>query len=335
MARKFTLYWSNLAMYEDCPQKFLWSRGWGDIDLGNGPGRRKPVPIEKSEHHAFLGTVIQAVLERMYNDELWKHPGLVQRLEEQINKEFKLGLSRFKIDWRLAPPLDEMQQLVTDGVMGFLKTFKHNKLVGPYARSEVETLAYIDKYNPIGGRMDFLIRRDDVGIMILDGKNGKRWMNPKTKKRELHIDPDQLRFYALAFFLEKKVMPDKLGFVLYRYPWGYVPPEEEWPKDELGIPVKPEPETGMIWVDFTKQDLEGLAHRAVEARRGMEKHRFDPVPEPSKCKFCDYETVCPARQEQKAANRRTPKNKPESILAGATGFVQFGMSDGQGTTSKG
>ena len=70
--RRFTLYWSSLERYEQCPQKFLWYRGWGVIDVGGGPGNKKPKPKRSSEHHAVMGKVIQAVIEDLYNEEWWK-----------------------------------------------------------------------------------------------------------------------------------------------------------------------------------------------------------------------------------------------------------------------
>jgi hypothetical protein len=115
-------------------------------------------------------------------------------------------------------------------------------------------LAYIDKWNPIGGKLDFLIRRDDEplkGITILDGKN--------AASRGKYTDPDQLRFYALTFYLQSGVMPDRLGFVYFRFPYGYIPPESEWEKGPDGTPIKPEPETGIEWIPFTRDDLTGIA----------------------------------------------------------------------------
>lgn len=317
MGKPFTLYWSTLDMYEKCPQQFLWSRGWGNIDCGGGPGRRKPKPQKSSEHAALLGTVIQAVLERFYNDELWRTPeGLGKRLEEMVETHFRQELLRRYIDWRMAPSQEEMLRQIRDGVLNFLKTWKHNKLVGPYAQSEVEYLAYIDKYTPIGGRLDFLIRREDTGITILDGKNSK------TKGK--YTDPDQLRWYALCFWLKTKTMPDRLGFVYFRYPWGYIPPEEEWETGPDGQKVAPPPSEGVDWVPFTKDDLKGLAHRALEARKKMEKELFEANPSPSQCRFCDYESVCPARQTQIASNRRKKKpNEIDDLLGGGGGFKEW------------
>ena len=56
----------------------------------------------------------------------------------------------------------------------------------------------------------------------------------------------------------------------------------------------------------------------------MEKEKFDPNPVPSVCKWCDFETVCDARQAQKAKNRRRNPKKVEAI-EGAGGPVDFNL----------
>jgi hypothetical protein len=321
MRRPFTLYWTNLKRYEDCPQKFLWYRGWGAIDVGGGPGRKKPKPHKDSRHHAVMGIVIQGVLEQMYNQEWWRTPReLPDLLAKELDAQFKVETRKNYIDWRVAGMTRvEMFQICRAGVFGFLKTYKAHKLSGQYARSEVDYPAYINKWNPIGGRIDFILRREQdplKGVTILDGKNGKH--------RGKYTDPDQLRFYALAFYLKTGVMPDRVGFVYFRYPHGWIPPEAEWPKDDAGAPVRPEPDSGIEWVPFTLEDLKGLAQRAVDARKGMELEEFPATPRPPMCRLCDYETVCKERQAQKAKNRRKPKNR-EELFDGATGMIEFGI----------
>lgn len=305
---KFTMYWSNLEAYEDCPQKFLWGRGWHDIDLGRGMGRGKERPVKSSEHHSLMGTVIQAVLERMYNDELWRDgANLKDRLRTLLDKEFTLNLNKAYIDWGRAdcPPQSELYSTCWDGVWGYVKTMKQHKLLGPYARAEVELPAKVDQYTPINGRADFIIRRDDVGVMILDGKNAK------TKGK--YTDPDQLRWYALCFWLAYDQMPSKLGFVYYRYPYGKPILAEDG--TETG-----EVETGVDWVPFTKDDLKGIAARAAAASKAMHFHKFDPKPSPDVCKFCDFETVCDAR---KATKRTRVRKTTLEQVANADGLIEF------------
>lgn len=294
--RKFTLYWTNLARYENCPRQFLWYKGWGTIDVGGGPGRRKPQPVQSSRHHAIMGIVIQGAIEDMYNDELWRHPASLKReLLERTEREFRRQLAKPRnfIDWRQAPTKGEMLNTCREGVVGYLRTMKAHKLLGPYARAEEDLIGYVDKYTPIGGRVDMLIQREDTGIMLLDGKN--------SKHKGKYTDPDQLRWYALCFHLAFSRMPDRLGFVYYRYPYG------------TPIPDSDEVESGVDWVDFTREDIQGLAQRAVKARKAMHREKFEPTPTPSGCRFCDYETVCDARIAQKAANSRGRKPKSQEL----------------------
>jgi len=307
--RPYTLHWSSLSLYETCPQKFLWSKGWSTVDLGYGLGKRKPLPVRKSEHHAILGTSIQYAIEVFYNSELWRvldPETLKKRLLELADEAFRVEISKKYVDWReVGDRMDGregLEKLIRDAVMGYMRTLKHHRLLGPYAKAEVELLAYVNKYTPVGGRADVIIRREDTGVTILDGKNSKRYKDPKTGKYTLtYTDPDQLRWYALLFYLIYKQMPDRLGFVYYRYPYG-MPIVSENVMEADGV------EEGIDWVKFTKDDLKGLAVRAVDTLKGMDRKAFDPKATPQNCKFCDYESICPERKAQKEANRRVPKD---------------------------
>ena len=345
MPRDFTLYWSSLARFEKCPQQFLWSRGWGAIDVGGGPGRKKPVPLQDSRHHAVMGIVIAAVIEDFYNEELWKHSnGLKQRLLRLTEEKFKFEVARNYIDWRLAGPKDDLLAICTSGVINFVfRTLKTHKFLGPYARSEVDLVAYLDKWNPVGGRADIIFRRDDTGITILDGKNSKEHWDRRNKRPKFYTDPDQLRWYALCFFQAYGKMPARLGFAYFRYPQGYTWEAEierlreeqkqyAWKSVVIDFYEQRGAAEGVTWVEYTKDDLKGLAVRAVEARKGMNKERFIPTPEPSNCRFCDYETVCDARQAQKESNRlRKKQSDPVLDAAAGQGFVRFGMDRKGGT----
>ena len=299
-----TLYWSHLKAYEECPQKCFWQYGWGEVDQGRGPGKGKPKPLDKSMHHAVMGIVIQAVLEDFYNKELWKHQdGLRKRLIDLTKEKLTSSLPRFYINWSEAPAFEEMEQVCIDGVLGYLKTMKAHKLLGVYARSEVELYGFGASWLPLGGRADFVIRREDTGITLLDGKNSG------TKMK--WVDPDQLRWYALCFALAYRQMPDRLGFAWFRYPHD----------DEAG-------ETGVDWLEFTKRDLVSLVDRAKKVRRGQEAGKFKAIVSYKVCRFCDYESVCPERQQAKAENSAKRQRKTQSfpILDNTDGIKQFGFN---------
>lgn len=310
MAAPRTMYWSHLSAYEKCPLQYLWYYGWGDIDLGRGPGRGKKKPEEDSRHHAVMGIVIQAVLERFYNQGWWRveeyrGANLRRHLVKQTKDMLVETLPRNYIDWDKIT-FEEMEETCISGVLGFLPTMQHHKLLGVYARSEIDLLGNAANWLPLGGRADFIIRREDTGIRLLDGKNSG------TKMK--YVDPDQLRWYALCFWLSFRRLPDQLGFVWFRYPYD----------PETG-------EEGIDWVDYTKRDLADLVERAKVVRRGQEKEKFDAKPTYKNCRFCDFESVCDARQEHKAANaakRNKRKNESLPIVGDEGGVLEFGFASG-------
>jgi hypothetical protein len=283
-------------MYEECPQKFLWAKGWDGVDVGAGDGRKKPLPEIRSRHHAVMGIVIQYAVERMYNDELWRDPkNLSKNLVALVEKEWKRQTAdpRNPIDYNEAGSEEAMLDICREGVVGYLQTMKAHRFLGPYAKAEVDLLGWIDKYNPVGGRADTIVRRDDTGITIIDGKN--------TKHKMKYTDPDQLRWYALLFKLTYRQLPDRIAYVWYRFP------------------TDGDAETGVEWIEFTEEDLRGLAQRAIDAKKGMWKKKFDPDPSPTTCRFCDYEPVCEARQQQRAANAANRKPRESMKIAELTG----------------
>ena len=318
MNENSTLYWTALSTYEGCPQNFLWTYGWADIDLGNGPGQSKTKPPSRSMHHALMGTVTQAVLEKMYNEELYRDPAkLASNLSLQVEREWLRHSKKpyFKVDYSDAEMSEgEMLQVCKDGVLGYLKTMKAHKLLGPYAKSEVRLVGWVDKWLSIGGKADFVIRREDTGITILDGKN--------TKKKLDGVDPDQLRWYALAFKLAYQQPVNRIGFVWYRFPHGM-----ERLDPETGNLSH---EEGVEWVPFTDEDLQGLALRAREAMNNMRLRRFDPNPTPKGCEYCNFLSVCEARQSQRAENAEKRGIKAKEGLPGfpkGKGFVHLSIED--------
>lgn len=316
MDQNSTLYPSHVFTYEACPQEFLWCKGWSVIDLGRGPGRGKKLPKLRSKHDAVMGIAIQYAIERMYNDEFYRDPHYLRfRLVKLAEDEFlRQEMKPYnKIDYIEAQmSREEMLQIVRDGVLGYLTTMKHHRFLGPeYSKAEVNLIGWVNKRVSVGGRADVIIRRDDTGVTILDGKN--------TRHKMKYTNPDQLRWYAMCFKLAYRVLPDRLGFVWYRFPYGMETLDEE--KDELVV------EQGVEWVDFTGDDLRGLAQRAIEAREGMRKENFDPIPVPSHCKWCDFESVCEARQSQREANaaKRGPSKNNLEELSDSKGFVDLSL----------
>ncbi len=299
-----TLYWSTLKMFEECPQQFVWSKGWEGYDCGHGPGERKPKPEQRSRHHAVFGIAIQHAIEAMYNEELYRDPKtLTARMLEIGKVEFDRQIDKPKnnISYSEARMTRaEMWDLCAAGITGFVQTMKAHRFLGTYARAEVDLVGWVDKKNPIGGRADTIIKRGDTGTTIIDGKN--------TKYKMKYTDPDQLRWYALLYKLAYKELPDRLAYVWYRFPYD-----------------QDNDEDGVEWVEFDEADLQGLAQRALDAKVAMRAEQFDPTPSPKVCNFCDFVTVCDARREQKATNsaKRNKKSRIQEITDSETGFADL------------
>lgn len=291
-----TLYWSTMKMYEECPQKFVWSKGWDGYDCGHGPGQRKPKPEQDSKHHAVMGIVIQYAIEIMYNEELYRDPQtmmakMLSRAEVEFNRQIAKPRNHINFAEAGMSAL-EMWDICEAGIRGYIPTMKAHRFLGNYAKAEVDLVGYIDESNPIGGRSDTVVARADTGVTMIDGKN--------TAHKMKYTDPDQLRWYALLYKLVYRTLPDRLAFVWYRFPYNSASGE-----------------TGVEWVQFDEDDLRGLAQRALEAKQGMVDLKFDPTPSPKTCRFCDFETVCEARKAQRAANaakrRKKKSTEPDEI----------------------
>lgn len=305
VSRPFTLYWSSIENYEACPQKFLWSRGWEGVDCGGGPGRRKPIPEEMktSRHHSLMGTVIQGVIEDMYNQNwivAYKGSELTSLLQKETDARFEKEIAKEYIIYGGAfnesPPESELRAVCHAGVQGFLRTLKHHRLWSPESRCEVNLLGYVDDNSPVAGRADFLILRSEdeqvsPGVTFLDGKNS---MNPGK-----YTNPDQLRWYALCYYLMHRELPSRLGFVYFRFPAG-----SSEHADKL--------DHGIDWVDLNMNHVVDLANRAKAAYAGMRALKFEPNPTPKVCNLCDYSDLCDARQAQLTENRKKRGINPPS-----------------------
>jgi len=274
-------------MYEDCPQRFLWTKGWDGIDVGAGEGKPKPVTKPTSRHAAIMGIAIHHAIELFYNDEIYRNgKGVTDLLCTLATEKFNTLCEKSFIDYEEAKlTKQQMLDLVINGVKGFVQTCKHNKLLGTYSKSEVKMIAWIDQYNSIGGIVDIVVRREDCGTLLLDGKNSR------IKEK---VDEDQLHFYALVYRYSYRKMPDKLGFVWFRYPY-----------------VENTQDTGITWVDVSQQKLDELITRVQTAKKSMYKKKFKAKPSRDACIFCNYKDQCSEYQEGEQlveGIKKVPKN---------------------------
>lgn len=187
---------------------------------------------------SIFGSVTGKLFEHFYNDQLYRKEqpqGVVlamvdETIKKVIRQETTPGgwKSAGVLMWKgteegqnpkaLYANVDELAADVRDAVARGFRTIRHYRLLGQGAQAEVQLDSVVDGHK-LGGRADFLMRRvkphsDEV---ILDGK-GSKW-------REAYVDARQLKWYAVLFRQKNQRLPERLGFVY----WRFDPPESvDW-----------------------------------------------------------------------------------------------------------
>lgn len=284
----FKLSYSSFARYEECPQKYLYSKGWEGFDLGAGDGNPKPITEKRTEVDAFLGTVIQNVMELFYNDELWRKESLGHLLENETRKSFKKSQQRFYIEWDRVDK-EQLEQDCINAVLNAIVTIKKNKLLGSYAKSEV-ALELKEEGFHIHGIVDFIIDTKEHGLIILDGKNSKR----KGK----YTSVDQLYWYAILVHRATSRLPDKISFLYWRFPY------------------KEGEDTGVSWIPFSMEKMKEVEERAKKVYSSIMAMQFQATPSDKACFFCPYKKDCDAFLE--FLKNQEDENEPK-------GFQELGF----------
>lgn len=284
---------------------------YADADVGC-PERFRRQNINKewpvySKHFTVFGSVIQAVFEHFYKDEMWKHPDTVQQeLIDLVPDEMSRYLEKEFVDWN-SPHFHDDQYMVeadvVDHIPPVLQAILDHELLGERNLSEFYLKGRISKEHSIGGQVDFLIYRGN-DILIVDGKGGKTGPNqfkrPENKHKYKNISKDQLLYYALAYFLKKGKLPSILAFLWYRFAddtdTGY-DTETMW--DELH------------WV---KADIRDLRDRIVKTLDAISREEFDGNPSSKACRYCPFKDPGPGQCEawrgwQKTKKRRKMKTE--------------------------
>lgn len=299
MSKQYWLSYSGFDTYRKCPKKYYLTRIL----------KEKP-PFEDSRHNALIGTVVQRVFEDFYNMEVWRAgKGTSQRLEDLAHTYFYQFLKENYVNWSdpsCRMTQEECLQTCRDMVSKTLDAIKREKLLGPYSKSEVVQKVQLQNNFFLYGIIDFLIRKQDGTIILLDGK--------ASKHREKYVDRDQLVFYGLAFHLQHMQMPHKLGFIFYHF--------------------GDDPEQAFEWMDIQKKDIDILYNQVLETFLAIRRKQFKATPMAKHCQYCPWEPVCEERQKQKQQNRETRRanriargepHLPSEEEMGDSAFIGFGF----------
>jgi len=294
--KEYWLSYSSYKLYNECPQHYRWRK----VD-------KKDPPVPDSRHNAVVGSVVQRVYEDFYNVELWrKGADTSSALMDLVPKYFYEYLDNEYVnfdDVTCPYTMEDLLGMCEEMVPRVLQGIKDHGLLGPYARSEVTVRAHLEKNFFMFGRVDFVIRKADGTLLLIDGK--------ASKHREKYVDEEQLLFYALAFSIMHGKIPDKLGFFFYHF--------------------ADEGERAFDWIEPTPERLAALRVKVQDTFTKIQRTWFRATPSGSACKYCEFENMCPERQAiltKKRAKRRWNKieNGVEVVPETETdeAFIGFG-----------
>jgi len=235
----------------------------------------------------LYGDTIGKIFERFYRDRIWANPGVTIKLLDLVRPTLNLVLVQEVqrggiFDWTepgLKPgtrSVDEVEEEIRETIPRGLRSIRQYCLIGTEADAEVVLDVLLGEHE-LSGRADFIVRRvrPYKDLIIVDGK-GSRW-------RDRYTDNRQLRWYAMLYWLRYGVIPDRLGFLFWRY----------------------EPEQSMDWSGVTQEELESLKSSALntieEIRESEKKLSLDPnilglvfrASPSSNCRLCNYLPICP------------------------------------------
>lgn len=280
MSRKeYWMSYSSYKTYRECPKRYRLYK----VD--------KVDPPEKdSKHFAITGSVVQRVYEDFYNLELWRKGSQVsEHLLELTDKYFDEYLSKEYVNFDDVTCRFTMQDVLAECremVPRILQGIKTHGLLGPYAQSEIALRAHLTKNFFLFGRVDFVIRKADGTVLLLDGK--------ATKKHLAGVDEEQLLYYALAFKIIYGKLPDKVGFFFYKF--------------------ADDPEKAISWIDITPEKLGKLQTQVLDVFTAIQRKQFKATPSGSACKYCPWEIICEERQAE--LSKKRAKRRWKDIEAG-------------------
>ena len=126
-------------------------------------------------------------------------------------------------------------------------------------------------------RLDFIVNNPNGTVEILDGKG--------TYKMDKSVDIDQLYFYILIYLMHYKKLPDKVGFLYYKF-------------------------QTIRYIDFDMDSVMEFKKKLALVKMSIKRDKkFEAKVGISKqCKWCNYKYNCKALidKRQERANKKKP-----------------------------
>lgn len=260
------LSYSDYRTYLDCPRLYKLRRD------------RVEPPEKENKYFALYGLLIERFFRKYTNEVCKKGIQLTDdQVREALGEMWKNVLSENYVNWDepwVKLTSNQIFEMVCADTLENLRKFTFWK----DSRSEVSFNVRLKKSGDlITCRMDFVHEPPGGPVEIIDGKG-------KTKI-ETDIDLDQLYFYALVYLLNKRRLPDKIGFLYYRFKI-------------------------IKYIDFDNAAIMSFRDKFVIVKESMKKDtEFAPKVALSKqCRWCAYKMSCDAylSKKQESNGKKNP-----------------------------
>jgi len=235
-------------------------------------------PVKSSSYFALYGILIEAFFKKYTN--VYTKQGVIldeAKIREILSNLWEYILNKNYVDWS-EPWVSESADQIFENVVGDIRMNMDTFSFWKEAQSEVSFEVLLKKsQDMLTCRMDFIWRKPDGTVEILDGKG--------TNKIDKNVDIEQLLFYALMYLLRNKRIPDKMGFLYYKYHL-------------------------IKYIDFDMSSVMDFKDKVALVKKTIANTTtFEPIVGLSKhCKWCAYRFGCDAYNAKKDANAQKKKS---------------------------
>jgi hypothetical protein len=258
------LSYSEYDIYKKCPKRYY-------SEVNN-----VEPPEQQSRYFALYGLLMESFFKLHAND--FSKKGVVHtddQLQVVLRKLWTIILDENYVVWTDPWVRESSEHIFMTALEDIKKNITFDFWV--YARSEVSFEILLKKTQDVlSCRLDFIINRPNGTIEILDGKG--------TNKMDKNVDVEQLYFYALVYLLHYKKLPDKIGFLFYRYQI-------------------------IKYIDFNMEILNDFKNKLAIVKKAIKDDtKFEAKVGISKqCKWCAYKITCTdliAKRKERADKKK-------------------------------
>lgn len=254
---------SSKNLYDTCP-------AWFEFKY------IKKVTAFEDPRHTFLGNVLDLYFDWFYRYKLYESDWMA-RLENDLSLAINACSDKL-LDGGYEEFISETTRKCLDLIPKDISALKKYGLVAPRVDTQYDLELIYDhpkRAFPIHflGMADFIYFHNNQDIRIFDGK--------ASKYRHKNVHVEQLKLYALLFYLKHHKIVAQMGFIYWSFPHN---------------PID--------YIYLESDDFRSMLDSCYAVAEKIMDREFNPKPA-GHCYICPYASQCKSGQEQR---KRSKKN---------------------------